>query len=77
MILGGCVQLMLSSSSLYSMMLGRIAGVGMLAMLAVAIIRLIRGGVGMFAVAVVRLMRHILAPMDSQMPHSMIVLWAS
>ena len=67
---------MLSSSSLYGIMLGLIAGVGMLAMLAVAVIRLICGGVGMRAVTVVRFMCHILAPLDSRMTPSMIVPWA-
>ena len=42
-----------------------------------AVVRLICGGVGMLAVAVVRLIRHILAPLDSQIPHSMIIPWAS
>ena len=58
------------------MMLGRIVGVGVLALLAVAVVRLICGGVGMLAVAVVRLICHILAPLDSQIPHSMIIQWA-
>ena len=65
------------SSSLSGMMLGYIVGVGMLALLEVAVVWLICGGVGMLAVAVVRLIRHILAPLDSQMPHNMIVPWAS
>ena len=59
------------------MMLGRIAGVGVLALLAVAVVGLICGGVGILAVVVVRLTCHILAPLDSRMPHSMIVPWAS
>ena len=66
-----------SSSSSSGMMLGRIAGVGMLALLAVAVVRSLCGGVGMLAVVVVRLIHHILAPLDSRMPHSMIVPWAS
>ena len=57
--------------------MGCIAGVGMLVLLAVAVVRLICGGVGMLVVAVVRLIHHILAPLDSRMPHSMIVPWAS
>ena len=40
------------SSSSSGIMLWPIAGVGMLAMLAVAVIRLICGGVGMLAVAI-------------------------
>ena len=58
------------------MMFGRIAGVGMLALLAVAVVGSICGGVGMLAVSVVRLICHILAPLDSRMPHSMMVMWA-
>ena len=64
------------SSSSSGRMLGSITGVGMLALLAVAVVRLICGGVGMLAVAVDRLIRHSLAPLDSRMPHSMIVPWA-
>ena len=63
------------SSSLSGMMLGRIAGVDMLALLAVAVVRLICGGVGMLVVVVVRLICPILEPLDSRMPYSMIVPW--
>ena len=55
--------MMLSSSSLSDMMLGCIAGVGVLALLEVAFVRLICGGEGMLEVAVVRLICHILAPL--------------
>ena len=70
------LNIFLSSSS-SGMILGRIGGAGMLALLVVAVVRFICGGVGMLAVSVIRLIRHILAPLYSQMPHSMIVPWAS
>ena len=75
---GGGVQFMmhlLSSSN--SMILGAISVVGMLALLAFAVVRLICYGVGMLAVVAVRLICHILAPLASWMPHSMIVPRAS
>ena len=48
-------------SSSNGMMLGRTGGVVSMAMLAVTVVRLIC---------------HILAPLDSHMPHSMILPWA-
>ena len=59
----GAVPLVMHSlSSSNGMMLGRIGGVVSMALLAVAVVRLIC---------------HILAPLDSWMPHSMILPWAS
>ena len=49
-------------SSLNGMMLGRIGGVVVLALLAMAVVKLIH---------------HILVPLDSWMPHSMILPWES
>ena len=72
--------------------MGRIAELGMLELLAVAVVRLIFGrvgllamavvrlicgGVGLLVVAVVRLICHILAPLDSRMPHIMIIPFLS
>ena len=60
---GGAVPLVMHSlSSSNGMILGRIGGVVSMALLAVAVVRLIC---------------HILAPLDSRMPHSMILPWAS
>ena len=59
---GGAVPLVIHLlSSPNGMMLGRIGGVVSMAVLAVAVVRLIC---------------HILAPLASRMPHSMILPWA-
>ena len=69
---GGGDQLVMHSSSI-GMMLRCIGGVGMLALLEVAVVV---GMLALLAVAVGRLIRHILAPLDSRMPHRMILPWA-